>query len=72
MKIDHKQAWELLCSMDRILLLTHRLPDGDALGSVFALYLVLKAMGKQARCVTDKIPASLRAADVRVRGFCLF
>lgn len=64
MKIDHQQAWELLCSMDRILLLTHRLPDGDALGSIFALYLVLKDLGKEVRCVVDKIPASLKAAAI--------
>lgn len=64
MRIDHQKAWELLGSMDRILLLTHRLPDGDALGSVFALYLVLKALGKQVRCVTDRIPASLKAAEI--------
>ena len=30
--------------MDRVLLLTHRLPDGDAIGSIYALYLTLKAM----------------------------
>lgn len=64
MKIDHQKAWELLCSMDRVLLLTHRLPDGDALGSIYALYLVLKAMGKQVRCVTDQIPSSLKTAAI--------
>ena len=64
MKINHRQAWDLLCSMDRILLLTHRLPDGDALGSIYALYLALKSMGKTVRCVTDAIPSSLRAAAI--------
>ena len=64
MKIDHQQAWELLCSMDRILLLTHHLPDGDALGSIYALYLVLKSLGKTVRCVTEKTPSSLKVAAI--------
>ena len=64
MKINHQQAWELLCSMDRILLLTHHLPDGDALGSIYALYLVLKSLGKTVRCVTEKTPSSLKAAAI--------
>ena len=64
MRIDHQQAWDLLCSADRILLLTHRLPDGDALGSIYALYLVLKSMGKTVRCETDAIPSSLRVAAI--------
>ena len=64
MKIDHRRAWELLLSMDRVLLLTHRLPDGDAIGSIYALYLALKALGKRVRCLTDTIPSSLKAAAV--------
>ena len=64
MKIDHLKAWEKLCSMDRVLLLTHRLPDGDAIGSIYALYLALKKMGKQVRCITDQIPSSLKVAAI--------
>ena len=64
MNIDHQKAWELLCSMDRVLLLTHRLPDGDAIGSIYALYLALKALGKQVRCLTDTIPSSLKTAAI--------
>ena len=64
MRIDHKQAWETLLAMDRVLLLTHRLPDGDAVGSIYALYLVLKSMGKQVRCLTDRVPSSLKAAAI--------
>lgn len=62
MNVDHKQAFEILKGMDDILLLTHRLPDGDAVGSIFALYLVLKGMGKRVKCLTDKIPSSLKIA----------
>lgn len=64
MKIDHQQAWDLLSSMDRILLLTHHLPDGDALGSIYALYLVLKSLGKTVRCLTEETPSTLRAAAI--------
>ena len=64
MNINHQQAWDMLCSMDRILLLTHHLPDGDALGSIYALYLVLKSLGKTVRCVTEKTPSSLKVAAI--------
>ena len=33
----------------RIVILTHENPDGDTLGSGFALYYALTAMGKQVR-----------------------
>lgn len=59
---DYIEAYKRLSEMDDILLLTHRLPDGDAVGSIFALYLVLKGMGKRVKCVTDKIPSSLKIA----------
>lgn len=64
MNIDHKKAWEILCGMDNILLLTHRLPDGDAIGSIFALALALKKQGKNVICRTDRIPSSLSVAAV--------
>ena len=56
MKIGLAEAWEALSSHDDILLLTHRLPDGDAVGSLFALYEVLCAMGKRVRFVLDTPP----------------
>lgn len=59
---NYIEAYKKLSAMDDILLLTHRLPDGDAVGSIFALYLVLKGMGKRVKCVTDKIPSSLKIA----------
>lgn len=40
------QAVELIKNSQQILLLTHTDPDGDALGSVLALSLVLKKLGK--------------------------
>lgn len=35
---------------------SHQRPDGDAIGSAFAMALALRAMGKEATVVTDAIP----------------
>ena len=57
MKIDLKSAAGLLREKDNILILTHRNPDGDTLGSGFALLRTLKNMGKRARLQNnDPIP----------------
>lgn len=39
---------EVLRTVDRVLILTHRRPDGDTAGSAGALCLALRALGKQA------------------------
>lgn len=49
MTITLEQAAELLRGRDDILILAHRKPDGDTLGSCFALLFALEAMGKTAR-----------------------
>ena len=46
--LDAASAAELLRQSDRLLLLTHRRPDGDTVGSASALCLGLRALGKQA------------------------
>ena len=57
MKIDLTRAAGLLKDQDNILILTHRNPDGDTLGSGFALLRALKNMGKRARLQNnDPIP----------------
>ena len=57
MKIDFNEAVSLLKEKDNILILTHRNPDGDTLGSGFALLRALKDMGKRARLINaDPIP----------------
>ncbi|MBO7318465.1 MAG: bifunctional oligoribonuclease/PAP phosphatase NrnA [Clostridia bacterium] len=57
MKIDFNEAVALLKSRDNILILTHRNPDGDTLGSGFALLRALRDMGKRARLINaDPIP----------------
>lgn len=48
---DLKTAAELLCKWDNILILIHAKPDGDAVGSGFAMLGMLCGMGKNARLI---------------------
>ncbi len=48
MKIDLKRAAAVLTEMDNILIIAHHYPDGDTLGSGFALCRGLRKMGKKA------------------------
>ena len=58
MRIELNEAVNELKNADDILILCHRNPDGDTLGSGFALLRALKAMGKRARLACDdNIPA---------------
>ena len=55
--ITDKQAADLLAAADNILLLAHHYPDGDTIGSNYALCLALRALGKQVRVLCgDPIP----------------
>lgn len=51
--IDVSQAAALLSENDNILILTHKNPDGDTLGSGFALWLALDSLGKKARVANE-------------------
>lgn len=56
-----QQTVELIKSSKKILLLTHQNPDGDALGSLLALSLVLKNLNKEPTAVSsDPIPGVLK------------
>lgn len=58
MRVDFSEAVNELKNADDILILCHRNPDGDTLGSGFALLRALKSMGKRVRLsCDDKIPA---------------
>lgn len=46
--IDYKQAADLLRTWDNILILTHKRPDGDTIGSAAGLCQVLRELGKTA------------------------
>ncbi len=52
-----EEAAGLLLKADRILLLTHQYPDGDTIGSGYALCRALQSLGKTARVAcSDEIP----------------
>lgn len=51
-----QQTTEQIKAAERILVLTHISPDGDALGSLLAFYLILKKLGKD---VTAVVPEQL-------------
>lgn len=56
-----QQTTERIRTSQKILLLTHVGPDGDALGSLLALYMVLKDLGKEVTAVvSDPVSASLK------------
>lgn len=56
-ELDVKQAAALLKEQDHILILTHMSPDGDTLGSAYALQRGLLQLGKQVKVLCgDKIP----------------
>ena len=51
MQIDYKQAAEIIKSCDDVHILTHQSPDGDTLGSGYALYFALRQLGKRAAVI---------------------
>lgn len=54
---DLKKTAEILKGADNILILTHKSPDGDTVGSAFALCRALIAMNKKAKVVcSDELP----------------
>jgi phosphoesterase RecJ-like protein len=56
-----KQVLEEIGRRDRFLLTSHARPDGDAVGSALACFLILRSLGKQAQVVmSDPVPAIYR------------
>ena len=53
MRVEFDEAVNELKNAEDVLILCHRNPDGDTLGSGFALLRALKAMGKRARLSCD-------------------
>ena len=57
MPIDFEEAVNELKKAENVLVLTHANPDGDTLGSGFALVRILRQLGKKARLINnDEIP----------------
>ena len=52
-----KSVAKKLMAMDKVHILTHRYPDGDTLGSAYALCGALQQLGKKARVITSGEPA---------------
>lgn len=58
------EAADILCQSQRYLILFHVHPDGDAVGSAFALRAMIEASGRQAYCVcADEVPERLLFAS---------
>lgn len=59
--LSFEELLERLCEPMETLVLFHRSPDADAVGSAFALRQVLESLGSRAYCVCqDEIPLRLR------------
>lgn len=56
MEITPELAASRLAEHDSILLLTHSSPDGDTLGSAYAICRVLQSMGKKAAVLSEELP----------------
>ena len=64
--VDRKTAVLRLRSADDILILCHKNPDGDTIGCAGALYLALKALGKNAAILcSDPIPSLYDYMELR-------
>ncbi len=60
-----RQAVASLAEAGSLLLVTHRKPDGDGLGSMVALARAARATGRRARCVlADEVPPRYRFLTV--------
>ena len=64
--VDRQTAVLRLRGADDILILCHKNPDGDTIGCAGALYLALKALGKNAAILcSDPIPKMYDSMELR-------
>ncbi|HYC79976.1 MAG TPA: bifunctional oligoribonuclease/PAP phosphatase NrnA [Candidatus Binatia bacterium] len=60
-KPEFKKAWQAIHKARKIFLTTHESTDGDDLGSLLAMRLVLEKMGKEIHCIIKGgVPHSLK------------
>ena len=68
-----QQTTQAIVAAQKILVLTHVGPDGDGLGSLLALFLVLKKLGKDVTAVApEQMPLSLGflpSIDILAKSF---
>lgn len=70
--ITRRECVEMLCEHNNVLILFHVNPDGDAIGSAFALKTLLEDAGKRAWCVcADEIPERLVFASEGIQDSVL-
>lgn len=73
LKIEFQKAKKTLLQAQKICIISHRSPDGDAVGSNLALRLPLEAMGKEiVSASVDPVPQNsmfLKKADTFVQDF---
>lgn len=55
-----KKAKEILDISEKIYVVAHKNPDGDAIGSCFALYFALKKLGKDVKVIMPKYSDSFK------------
>ncbi len=53
---EFTKAYNLICKSNKIILTTHYHPDGDALGSICSLSLLLENLKKEYIAIVDNIP----------------
>ena len=65
-QLNVQQMAQRLMTADNILILCHKNPDGDTIGCAGALYLALKALGKNAAILcSDPIPKMYDYMELR-------
>lgn len=71
MDISLNQVKEILEEKDKFYILTHQYPDGDTLGSSYALCMALQKIGKKAKVLSDPFPAKydILCRDVKAEDF---
>ena len=72
MTLEHKEAFGLLEKSDNILVLTHRNPDGDAVGSAFALFGIVAVVFLTLVFASAYTPIGVIIMLVMLFGLCTF
>ena len=69
MEISLEKVSDILKDNDNFYILTHQYPDGDTLGSAFALCLALQKMGKKAKVINNEsIPEKYKFLQSNVKS----
>lgn len=72
MELSIKGAAEMLKTLDNVSVFVHRNPDGDCLGSGYALCLILRKLGKRAQVISSDKMSEKFAEYFSKHDNCLF